>query len=190
MGRERPTIRDPIRGNGVLRAGWFNRRCHDDMRHGSPGSGHARGGVSARARRVYLPLDGLREVGLDPDAWLASPEPVDGIRTVVRGLLDDADDLYSTAWIGIERLPTRCRPAIRAAALVYAEIGQKIRAAGYDSVTARAWTRKVEKARLLARGFRNRPGAWERSRSSDRESNSVERADRSAAFIVDAASGS
>lgn len=147
-------------------------------------------GEDARARRVYLPLDGLREAGLDPDAWLASPAPVDGIRMVVRGLLDDADDLYSAAWTGIERLPTRCRPAIRAAALVYAEIGQKIREADYDSVTARAWTRKVEKARLLARGFRNRPGAWERSRRSDRESNSVERADRSAAFIVDAASGS
>jgi phytoene synthase len=145
-------------------------------------------GEDARARRLYLPLDGLREAGLDPDTWLDSPAPVDGIRTVVRGLLDDADDLYSAAWTGIERLPTRCRPAIRAAALVYAQIGQKVREADYDSVTTRAWTGKVDKARLLARAFRNRPGEWARSKGPGRQSDSVERADRSAAFIVNAAS--
>ena len=145
-------------------------------------------GEDARARRLYLPLDGLREAGLDPDEWLDSPAPVDGMRTVVRGLLDDADDLYSAAWTGIEQLPTRCRPAIRAAALVYAEIGQKVREADYDSVTTRAWTGKGDKARLLTRAFRNRPGEWERSRGPGRQSDSVERADRSAAFIVNAAS--
>ena len=147
-------------------------------------------GEDARARRLYLPLDGLREAGLDPDEWLDSPAPVDGIRTVVRGLLDDADDLYTAAWTGIEQLPPRCRPAIRAAALVYAEIGQKVREADYDSVTTRAWTGKGDKARLLTRAFRNRPGEWERSRGPGRQSDSVERADRSAAFIVNAASRS
>lgn len=147
-------------------------------------------GEDARARRLYLPLDGLREAGLDLDEWLVSPTPVDSIRTAVRGLLDDADDLYSAAWTGIAELPPRCRPAIRAAALVYAEIGQKVREADYDSVTERAWTGKVDKARLLARALWNRPGAWEQSERSDCESDSVARADRSAAFLVDAASRS
>lgn len=147
-------------------------------------------GEDARARRLYLPLDGLREAGLDPDEWLASPAPVTGIRSAVQGLLDDADDLYSAAWSGIESLPARCRPAIRAAALVYAEIGQKVREADHDSVTERAWTGKVDKARLLTRALRNRPGAWGRSERSEHDSDSVDRADRSAAFLVDAASRS
>lgn len=144
-------------------------------------------GEDAMAGRLYLPVDALLDAGVDPEMWLASPSPVAGIRSVVRDLLDDADHLYAAAWPGIEDLPARCRPAIRAAALVYAEIGRKIREAEYDSVTRRVWTGKTDKARLLARALGQRPGAWMRSKRSDADAGCVDLADRSAAFLVDAA---
>ncbi|MBT8479123.1 MAG: phytoene/squalene synthase family protein [Gemmatimonadetes bacterium] len=147
-------------------------------------------GEDARTGRLYLPLDSLEEAGVVPDVWLASPAAVDGIRASVNGLLDDADDLYAAAWPGIERLPPRCRPAIRAAALVYAEIGRKVRDADCDSVSQRAWTGKAEKARLLARSLGRRPGAWTRSGRADIESPSVKLADASALFLVEAVHGS
>lgn len=147
-------------------------------------------GEDAREGRLYLPLEALRRASIPADAWLASPTPVEGIRDTVRALLDDADDLYAAAWPGIQGLPSRCRPAIRAAALVYAEIGRKVRAADCDSVTRRVWTGRSEKARLLARSLGHRPGAWATSGRSDPTSPAVTQADESAAFLVEAATGS
>ena len=92
-------------------------------------------GEDARAGRLYLPADDLRAGGVDLETWMTAPAPVEAVRRAVRALLDDADQLYASAWPGIRDLPPRCRPAIRAAALVYAEIGRKVREAEYDSVT-------------------------------------------------------
>ena len=133
-------------------------------------------GEDARTGRLYLPLDALKAEEVDAERHPA--------------LLNDADDLYSSAWPGIEGLPPRCRPAIRAAALVYSEIGRKVREADCDSVTQRAWTGKVKKARLLARALAHRPGAWSRSGRADNESPSVKLADTSALFLVEAVHGS
>lgn len=107
-------------------------------------------GEDAARGRIYLPLDRLRSAGVDPDAWLVSPRPLPGVRDVVGSLLDEADALYERSWEGIARLPAGCRPAIRAASLLYAEIGARIRAAGCDSVLRRAWTSRGTKLRLLA----------------------------------------
>ncbi len=108
-------------------------------------------GEDARRGRLYLPLDRLRERGLDPEAWLAAPDAGPAVRESVEELLAYADEVYARAWPGIRRLPAGCRPAIRAAALLYAAIGDEIRAAGCDSVSARAWTTRGTKLRLLAR---------------------------------------
>jgi len=151
-------------------------------------------GEDARTGRLYLPLEPLRAAGLEPATWLSAPELSAPVRNAVRSLLEDADDLYAAAWPGIEDLPARCRPAIRAAALVYAEIGRKIRDAECDSVTVRAWTRGPEKARLLARALVGRPGAWTRGGSSagamEKDPGPVLLTDRAAAFLVDALAGS
>lgn len=142
-------------------------------------------GEDAAAGRVYLPAAWLREEGVDPGAWLASPAPVPGVLDVVCRVLATADELYAAAWPGIDDLPRRCRPAIRAAALVYAHIGRKVRDAGCDSVSRRAWTSRSEKGWLLARAALGRPGAWSgRGRSDDPFTGVV---DARSAFLVEAA---
>lgn len=107
-------------------------------------------GEDAKAERLYLPLQWLREAGIDPDAWLASPVFNDALGSVVRRLLRAADELYERADAGIARLPLDCRPGIHAARLLYAEIGHELERFGLDSVSRRAVVPLPRKARLLA----------------------------------------
>ncbi|GLS46307.1 phytoene/squalene synthase family protein [Methylobacterium brachythecii] len=108
-------------------------------------------GEDARAGRLYLPLDWLAEAGIDPDAFLAAPVASPALRAVVARLLDTAEVLYRRSESGIVGLPVACRPAIRAARLIYAEIGRAIAANGLDSVSQRARVSGSRKAVLLAR---------------------------------------
>ena len=59
--------------------------------------------------------------------------------------------LYARSEAGIGGLPHACRPAIRAARLIYAEIGAEIARNGFDSVTRRARVGGGRKLQLLAR---------------------------------------
>ncbi len=110
-------------------------------------------GCDARAGRVYLPLSWLRREGIDPDAWLADPVFTPALGRVVQRLLVEATALYESAASGLACLPADCRPAIRAAGLIYAEIGQEIAAAGYDSVSRRARVTGSRKAALILRSL-------------------------------------
>ncbi|MGH1572180.1 phytoene/squalene synthase family protein [Methylobacterium sp. P31] len=113
-------------------------------------------GEDARMGRLYLPLDWMVQAGLDPDAFLADPRPSPALSSVVARLLGEADRLYARAQPGIAALPPRCAPAIRAAGLIYAEIGRVVAAQAYDSVTRRARVRTTRKLVLLATAFRLR----------------------------------
>ena len=106
-------------------------------------------GEDARAGRVYLPLQWLDEAGVSVDGFLAAPEACEGVRLATRRLLDQADRFYARAEAGVPRLPMGCRPGILAARHVYAAIGSRVRAAGYDSVTQRARTGRATKLGLL-----------------------------------------
>jgi phytoene synthase len=110
-------------------------------------------GEDARSGRIYLPLSWMREVGIDPDAWLAAADFCPKIGVLVQRLLREADKLYSASEAGIAQLPFACRPGIRAARLLYAEIGAAIGRLSHDSVTQRAFVRKRRKAELLLRAF-------------------------------------
>jgi phytoene synthase len=107
-------------------------------------------GEDARAGRLYLPLQWLREAGIDPDAWLAAPNFSPAIGAVVQRLLDAADGLYARAGIGIAHLPWTCRPGMAAARALYAEIGREVERAGLDSIGQRAVVSTRRKLAVLA----------------------------------------
>jgi 15-cis-phytoene synthase len=110
-------------------------------------------GEDARAGRLYLPLQWMREAGLDPDAWLAAPRYDARVAQLVRRLLATAEMFYARAASGIDALPGSCRPGIHAARLIYAEIGREVERAGLDSVTRRAVVSSRRKLGLLAQAL-------------------------------------
>lgn len=107
-------------------------------------------GEDARMGRLYLPRQWLRQAGIAPDAWLAAPVHSPALAGVVERLLQEADDLYGRAEAGIALLPADCRPGIRAAARLYAAIGQQVRRQGCNAVQQRATVPPLRKAWLLA----------------------------------------
>lgn len=110
-------------------------------------------GEDAREGRLYLPREWMRQAGIDPDAWLASPSFSPEVAAIVARLLKHADELYRRADAGIGALPPAFRPAIYAARLLYAEIGEEIARAGYDSISRRSVVATSRKMQLLARAL-------------------------------------
>jgi 15-cis-phytoene synthase len=108
-------------------------------------------GEDARAGRLYLPLQWLRDSNIDPEAWLAKPAFTMEIAAIVQRLLDTADTLYDRATLGIAHLPLGCRPGIHAARALYAEIGRELERGGLDSISQRAVVSTKRKLTVLAR---------------------------------------
>jgi len=110
-------------------------------------------GEDARAGRLYLPLQWLREAGIDPDAWMANPVHSEALAVVVRRLLQAADVLYQRVGSGVAQLPMACRPGINASRFLYAEIGREVERQGGNAIARRAVVPASRKARLLARSL-------------------------------------
>lgn len=106
-------------------------------------------GEDARLGRLYLPLSWLAERGLDPEEFLTNPQWSPEIGDLTARLLEVAHSFYAQADIGIPMLPRDSRVAIRAARLIYADIGRVIRKHGCDSVNTRAFTSKWRKFALV-----------------------------------------
>ena len=106
-----------------------------------------------RRDRVYLPeeLLGVRGDG-DPERRVA---------TAVKDLLRRADAFYRSGDQGLARLPLRCALAIRAARLIYADIGRQIARVGFDVRAGRAVVSRGRKLWLVVRAaLRTLAGAW------------------------------
>jgi phytoene synthase len=110
-------------------------------------------GEDARNGRVYLPVDWLAEEGLDVDAFLRDPRFSPALGRVVKRVLDLAAMYYQRADDTIRLMPRDCRVGIRAARLIYAEIGHVVARNGFDSVGQRAYTSKARKLWLLLRAL-------------------------------------
>lgn len=107
-------------------------------------------GQDAAAGRLYLPMDWLREEGIEPAAWLAAPVFSAALARVVERLLCAADVLYERATPAIALLPRYARAGVRAARLLYAEIGEDLRRHGHDALARRAHVTGRRKRALLA----------------------------------------
>ena len=112
-------------------------------------------GEDARSGRLYLPRVWLRDEGLDPDAWLATPVWGPEIAAVVARLLREADHMYARAETGIRCLPASYRPGIFAARHLYQAIGAEIARNRFDSVNQRARVPSRKKFWLIGRALAN-----------------------------------
>lgn len=135
-------------------------------------------GEDARNGRVYLPEDWLAEEGIAVAELLRAPRFDPRLGRVVKRLLDVADGYYRRADLGIRLLPRDSRTAIRAARLIYADIGRVVARQGYDSVSQRAYTSKGRKLWLLLRAVAST--LWSRRRCAEPARPAVQ-------FLVDAA---
>ena len=104
--------------------------------------------------RVYLPLDALAAAGLTPDALVPSGLDAPGRRAryaaLIESVMADAEALYATAEAGIRDLHPTAQRGVRAAARMYREILNEVRAAGYDNLSRRAFVPLRRKLRLVA----------------------------------------
>ena len=116
-------------------------------------------GQDARNGRVYLPSEWLRAAGVNRDDFLRDPAYRPEIAAVIQRVLDRARTLYARSDMGIAMLPPDCQPAIRAARLIYAEIGDQLERSGLDSVSRRTVVGKGRKLWLVLRAlFGRTPG--------------------------------
>ena len=106
-------------------------------------------GEDAREGRLYIPLNWMKEVGVNPNSFLEVPAPTPEIRELTHRLLSKAEILYQRSESGIVCLPKAVRPAMFSARHIYAAIGQEIRNNEYDSITLRAKTSRTKKVELL-----------------------------------------
>ena len=106
-------------------------------------------GEDARAGRLYLPRDLMREAGMDAEAFLRNPMPSPQLTQVLKKLLAEAERRYELADEGIRQLPRSCRPGILAARRLYAEIGHTVVNNNYDSISQRAIVSRARKIQIL-----------------------------------------
>ncbi|MGI9400302.1 MAG: phytoene/squalene synthase family protein [Rhizobiaceae bacterium] len=106
----------------------------------------------AEIGRVYLPSKWLEKFNLDIKN-LADPANRKSVYQVALKLLSEADHYYASARAGYSALPFRARWSIAAAARIYREIGEVIRAGGPDVWRERVSTSTPRKLVLVLKAL-------------------------------------
>lgn len=99
--------------------------------------------------RVYLPQHLLSDFGIALDQMPTTPSPA--YAALLETLMATAEALYDEGLAGIGILPWRMRTGIRAAARMYREIMNEVRANGYDNLSRRAIVPGWRKSALVLR---------------------------------------
>ncbi|MEM1118701.1 MAG: phytoene/squalene synthase family protein [Bacteroidota bacterium] len=100
--------------------------------------------------RTYLPQADLSEAGLGIDCLQRAEAVPTGYPALIERLMADAEALYTEADAQIDGLRPAAQAGIRAAARMYREILNGVRANGYDNLTQRAVVPLRRKLRLVA----------------------------------------
>ncbi|MFB6272439.1 MAG: phytoene/squalene synthase family protein [Salinibacter sp.] len=98
--------------------------------------------------RVYLPECWLDDHDVQVTA-LAEHRVPHGYRRLLERVMGTAEQYYDESFEGVSALPFRSRHGIRAAARMYREIMNEVRANGYDNLTQRAYVPMRRKLQLL-----------------------------------------
>jgi phytoene synthase len=103
--------------------------------------------------RLYLPADALDRFGLARADLLGIARnghgPGEAYAALLESIMAQAEWLYAEAEAGIRSLPFRSRLGIEAAARMYREILNEVRAAGYDNLRRRNYVPLPRKLRLV-----------------------------------------
>ncbi|PQJ33954.1 phytoene synthase [Salinibacter sp. 10B] len=99
--------------------------------------------------RVYLPTEWLEKYDVSRRA-LAEGRCVEGYASLLEAAMTAAEQHYRDSYDGIAALPFRTRVGIRAAARMYREILNEVRANEYDNLNHRAYVSMSRKLLLVA----------------------------------------
>ncbi len=106
--------------------------------------------------RIYLPLESLREAGVDPaqlHAARATGSVDEPIRRLIRFEVDRAHELYASAEPGIELVHPTSQDCLRTAFTLYRDILTRVTQADYNVFAGRASVPLRRRARVAGLGL-------------------------------------
>lgn len=106
----------------------------------------------AQGGRCYLPVDWLKEFGLEPGNLL-TPENRPKTAALARRLADTAARYEASARTGAGRLPFRSRWAVLAAAGIYGDIAREVARRGEAALDQRVTTSRRAKLKWVGRAL-------------------------------------